>query len=144
MSERILSNDSFVKLMIKHCHEVIASLVAQNVEFGIVVNTHFVSFEPKLPENLNTKEPYALYILAGYTFESINLEKEKITFHAGFGPDDFATFVSVDLGAINQIQVGREVIFVNFALYKRKQEKQDLIEKSKNMFLNSLKDEYKK
>ena len=78
-----------------------------------------------------------LFVLAGYTFESIELDKFKMTFHAGFGPNDFATFVSVDLGAITQIQVENDIIFVNFSFYQGGEKKS--AQNSMNIFLNNPK-----
>ena len=136
MVEKILSDSDFIKAMQGHCYEVISRLVELKVEFAIVANTRFCSYEPQLPDDLNpSKNPLVMFILAGYTFESIELKRDKITFHAGFGPNDFATFVSVDLGAITQIQVQDSVIFVNFSFYQR----ENLSKNSANIFLNNPK-----
>ncbi len=138
MSE-ILKDKNFVKLMQKHCLDVLEVLLDKNIAFSIVVNTQFVDFDPVLPENLDVKKnPYAVFALAGYTFESIKINKDRIHFYAGFGPEDFATFVSVDLGAITHIQVENSVLFVNFGVYKRKKD-ENLIQNSINIFLNNPK-----
>lgn len=140
MIEKILESKEFIALMQKQCYEVIKCLIKQKVEFCIVANTDFVDFNPALPGNLDlSKNAYTLFALAGYTFESINLEEDKLHFHAGFGVDDFASFVSVDLGAITQIQVHNEVIFVNFSFYKRKIDEQSLTKNSMDIFLNNPK-----
>ena len=132
-----MADKGFIKLMQGHCAEVIKALMASNTEFSIVAKTDFVEFDPPLPEDLSVhKNPYALFALAGYTFESLRLEDEKICFHAGFGVDDFATFVSVDLGAITQIAIERDIIFVNFSHYQRQDE---LTQKSMKLFLNNPK-----
>lgn len=147
MINRILEDENFILLMQQHCYNMLSFLIYQNTEFSIVVNTEFTSFNPPLPEHLDVKKnPYVLFALGGYTFESIKLEKDSISFHAGFGPDDFATFVNVDLAAITQIQVENNVLFVNFALYKGKQKDKNATEKSMNIFLNNPKnkDNFKK
>ncbi|EAH9101529.1 hypothetical protein EXD09_06905, partial [Campylobacter jejuni] len=103
-----------------------------------VANTNFIDFNPELPKELDVKQnPYALFALGGYTFESIQLNKDFIQFHAGFGNDDFDSFVKVDLGAITQIQIENNILFVNFSLYKREDSKN--LQKSKNIFLNNPK-----
>lgn len=141
MIEDILSENKFCDLMQKHCYEVLNILIEKNIEFSIVANTKYVEFDPLLPKDLDiSKNPYALFALGGYTFTSIKLNEKTITFHAGFGPDDFATFVSVDLGAITQIQVENSVLFVNFSFYEKKDKKNDnMMEKSMNIFLNNPK-----
>ncbi|ARJ56642.1 hypothetical protein [Campylobacter cuniculorum] len=136
---KFLEDENFIKLMQKHCFNVLEMLMDKNIFFSIAVKTEFVDFDPVLPENLDIKKnPYAVFALAGYTFESIRLDKEKINFHAGFGPEDFATFVSVDLGAITHIQVENNVLFVNFSLYKR-EKSENLTQNSIDIFLNNPK-----
>lgn len=138
MLETILKNENFIHTMQKHCYEVISHLIEENIEFSIVANTNFIDFDPELPKELEVKQnPYALFALGGYTFESIQLNKDFIQFHAGFGNDDFDSFVKVDLGAITQIQIENSILFVNFSLYKRKDSKN--LQKSKNIFLNNPK-----
>lgn len=138
MLETILKNENFIHTMQKHCYEVISHLIEENIEFSIVANTNFIDFNPKLPKELDVKQnPYALFALGGYTFESIQLNKDFIQFHAGFGNDDFDSFVKVDLGAITQIQIENNILFVNFSLYKREDSKN--LQKSKNIFLNNPK-----
>ena len=139
MIEKILSDKNFIQTMQRHCYEVITRLIELKIEFCVVANTKFVDYAPALPDDLNpNKNPFVLFALAGYTFESLQLQKDKISFHAGFGPNDFATFVSVDLGAITQIQVENDIIFVNFSLYNRLDEKK-LTQNSMNIFLNNPK-----
>ncbi|EGA8644251.1 hypothetical protein H6J09_000863 [Campylobacter jejuni] len=138
MLETILKNENFIHTMQKHCYEVISHLIEENIEFSIVANTNFIDFNPELPKELDVKQnPYALFALGGYTFESIQLNKDFIQFHAGFGNDDFDSFVKVDLGAITQIQIENNILFVNFNLYKREDSKN--LQKSKNIFLNNPK-----
>ncbi|EAK7908595.1 hypothetical protein E7S26_02865 [Campylobacter jejuni] len=138
MLETILKNENFIHTMQKHCYEVILHLIEENIEFSIVANTNFIDFNPELPKELDVKQnPYALFALGGYTFESIQLNKDFIQFHAGFGNDDFDSFVKVDLGAITQIQIENNILFVNFSLYKREDSKN--LQKSKNIFLNNPK-----
>ncbi len=138
MLETILKNENFIHTMQKHCYEVISHLIEENIEFSIVANTNFIDFDPELPKELDVKQnPYALFALGGYTFESIQLNKDFIQFHAGFGNDDFDSFVKVDLGAITQIQIENSILLVNFSLYKREDSKN--LQKSKNIFLNNPK-----
>ncbi|HFP7669439.1 TPA: hypothetical protein ACHD57_000542 [Campylobacter jejuni] len=138
MLETILKNENFIHTMQKHCYEVISHLIEENIEFSIVANTNFIDFDPELPKELDVKQnPYALFALGGYTFESIQLNKDFIQFHAGFGNDDFDSFVKVDLGAITQIQIENSILFVNFSLYKCEDSKN--LQKSKNIFLNNPK-----
>lgn len=139
MIDKILNNKEFINLMQKSIYECLQILIQENIEFNIIVNTQFVSLEPPLPPELDmiSKNPYCIFALGGYTFKSIVLNKDTMEFHAGFGPNDFATFVKVDLGAITQIQIEDNIIFVNFSNYRRKEQEQKLKEKSMNIFLNN-------
>lgn len=140
MLETILKNQKFVSLMREHCFEMLQFLQEEKIEFSIVANMQFVKFDPKLPEELSLKNnPFVMFTLAGYTFESMELNKDRLYFHAGFGADDFATYVSVNLGAITQIQIENTIIFVNFSIYKGKKD-EEKIEDSKNIFLKNNKD----
>lgn len=137
MIEQILGDKRFIQTMQEHCYEVIKRLIELKVEFCVVADTQFVSYAPPLPDDLNpSKNPLVLFALAGYTFDSLELHGDRIDFHAGFGPNDFATFVSVDLGAIKQIQVENDLIFVNFSLYDRIDEDK-LTQNSMNVFLKN-------
>ncbi len=137
MIEQILGDKRFIQTMQEHCYEVIKRLIELRVEFCVVADTQFVSYAPSLPDDLNpSKNPLALFALAGYTFDSLELHGDRIDFHAGFGPNDFATFVSIDLGAIKQIQVENDLIFVNFSLYDRIDEDK-LTQNSMNVFLKN-------
>lgn len=137
MIEQILGDKRFIQTMQEHCYEVIKRLIELKLEFCVVADTQFVSYAPPLPDDLNpSKNPLVLFALAGYTFDSLELHGDRIDFHAGFGPNDFATFVSVDLGAIKQIQVENDLIFVNFSLYDRIDEDK-LTQNSMNVFLKN-------
>lgn len=140
MIEKILGDTEFINTMQKHCYEVLKRLLDVEVEFCIIADSNFVDYAPPLPDDLNPSKnhPFVMFILAGYTFESAELYKDKITFHAGFGPNDFATFVTVDLGAIRQIQVENNNIFVNFSLYDKLDEAK-LTRQSMNIFLKHSK-----
>ncbi|KAA6227023.1 hypothetical protein FMM56_07890 [Campylobacter sp. LR264d] len=138
MLDKFLADNKFVALMTSHCYDVIKMLTNGGIEFNIVVHTKFVNFNPPLPEEFGIQNhALSVFALAGYTFESISLEKDKLFFEAGFGPDDYETLVSLNLAAINQIQVENSVIFVNFSLYKGECDKKHLTQNSKKLFLNN-------
>ncbi|MDO4673982.1 hypothetical protein [Campylobacter sp.] len=143
MLGNLLKNPDFIGLMSENCRAVLEFLKAQDLEFAIVANTAFTSFDPPLPDELCLKEPYALFVFAGYTLSSLELGREEICFHAGFGPDDFASYVRVDLGAVVQIQVENSAIFLNFSHYQGREEK-NRVQNSKNLFLKNNQNLFKK
>lgn len=143
MLENLLKNPDFIGLMSENCRTVLQFLKAQDLEFSIVVQVKFASFDPPLPDELSLKEPYALFVLAGYTLSSLEFEEDAVRFHAGFGPEDFASYVRVDLGAIMQIQVENNAIFLNFSLYQGKRGK-NRTQNSKDLFLKNNQNLFKK
>lgn len=145
MIDKILKDREFISLMQGHCFEVLQILVQRKIEFSIICNTQFTAFDPALPKELDlSKNAYTMFVLAGYTFDSLKFDKLKLSFEAGFGPNDFATFVSVDLGAITQIQVEGDILFVNFSHYQREPSQNELTKQSMNIFLNNPNNDFKK
>lgn len=142
--ENLNKNPNFIKLISKQCRDILEFLSGQDIEFSIVVNVDFIRFDPPLPDELRLADnPYVLFTLGGYTLSSLEFGEDDLCFHAGFGPDDFASYVSVDLGAIVQIQVEDNVIFINTTLYQGKND-ENPTQNSKKLFLKNNQGLFKK
>lgn len=107
-------------LLIKHCKSIIKSLVSSDIHFSIVCEVKNVSFNPPLPEDITSGfMPIISFILAGYTFQSIKILDDKISFEAGFGKDNMGSILEINFSNIIQIMFHNEenlknaVIFVN-------------------------------
>lgn len=124
MLDKILSENEFCVLMKMHIYECIEYLVQKNIEFSVLSNVALVKFDPILPDEIITKlsKPLVLFVLAGYTFESLKLTPNEINFEAGFGANNFASLVRVPLGAVVQILVENSPICVNFSVCNEKSE----------------------
>ena len=120
MIEEILDDEKFALLMKMHVYECIDFLLQRNINFSIMANLPLVSFEPELPAEIKASfnMPVIIFTLAGYTFESTRLSEDSISFEAGFGAQDYASLVSLPLGAIVQILVENSPILVNFSKHK--------------------------
>lgn len=142
MIDKILNNASFHKLMKEGVLKVIDILIKEDIEFCIVANTKLVEFDPPLPKDIDfkDKQPFILFALGGYTFSSLELSQDEISFVAGFGSSDFESKVSVDLAGITQIKVEDTIIYINFSKPFREE---NLEEKSKNIFLKNNKNLFK-
>ncbi len=117
----MIKDDSFVSLMDKHIEEVLLYLFEQNQSFGILCKIDHVMFEPSLPEHIrNEFRQMTLFFLAGYTFESAQLESGHLSFEAGFGSENIGSVVTLPLLGIMQIVVDETPIFVNLASVKEK------------------------
>lgn len=111
----MLKNAQFKNIMHNHAKELLEFLINNNYRFSIVVNVTSVKFNPILPKELSDefKLPVLLFDVGGYTLDSSRLENDTLTFEAGFGPDDFASTVSIPADAIIQILYKKIPIFIN-------------------------------
>ncbi|RDU61330.1 hypothetical protein [Helicobacter sp. MIT 14-3879] len=93
-------------LLARHAKEIIESLVHHQLHFYLQCDVSKVQFDPILPADISdTFRPIIDFILAGYTFESIEIWENEISFEAGFGKDNFASVVIVPFSAIIQLAV---------------------------------------
>lgn len=101
--------NNLYNLIQKHCKEIITTLVDRKLHFCILCEIKYVNFEPKLPPEIKAKfQDLTLFVLSGYTFESINIEKSSISFEAGFGTDNIGSVVDVPFDCILQILAKEE------------------------------------
>lgn len=92
------------KLLARHSIEIINTLLKNNIHFSLQCKTSSVRFNPALPSEITRDfHPIIDFILAGFTFESIEIFENEINFEAGFGKNDFSTSVSIPFSSIIQI-----------------------------------------
>ncbi|CAE10139.1 hypothetical protein [Wolinella succinogenes] len=104
MIEQIIKDRKFKNLMEAHAKAVIEYLLSKQITFSILCNVGLVEFNPPLPESITSSfRPLTLFVLAGYTFESIELDHHNLYFEAGFGAQNLGSFVTVPLYSILQI-----------------------------------------
>lgn len=112
----ILKDENFALLMRENAKKIVDFLLFKAQDFKIVARFDFVSFEPDLPKNFKANfKDFILFELANYTLESAEISGESLTFHAGFGEDNFESIVKIPFAAISQIIVKNSVIFINIA-----------------------------
>lgn len=144
MSNAIFESKEFGQIMSQHIVQTLHYLFDNNQHFGILCNIENVSFEPAIPDNIRENfKPVTLFFLAGYTFESAQVEKDVLTFEAGFGPDNIGSKVSVPLLSIMQVIVNETPMLINLAPYtapKHKPKSDDGgLKNSMNAFLSNPK-----
>jgi len=131
--------------MKKSIEDLIIHFFQEEQNFGILCKIEEISFNPPLPENINSEfRPLTLFFLAGYTFETAKIEDEVLIFEAGFGSENFGSVVSVPLLSIMQIIIDETPVLINLALNeseedeKKKSEIDDEgVENSMASFLNN-------
>lgn len=120
MLDNIIEDKDFANLMQKNIQELIIHFFQKEQNFGILCKVEEVSFEPELPESINTEfRPLTLFFLAGYTFETARVEDGYLIFEAGFGADNFGSIVSVPLLSIMQIIVDETPVLINLAKFTK-------------------------
>jgi len=123
--ENIIQDRDFALLMKKNIEELITLFFQKEQNFGILCKIEDVSFEPELPESINTEfRPLTLFFLAGYTFETARIENNLLIFEAGFGSDNFGSIVSVPLLSILQIIIDETPVLINISAYKEEESKE--------------------
>jgi hypothetical protein len=118
--ENIIQDEQFVSLMQKNIQDLIIHFFEKEQNFGILCRVEDVTFDPLLPKNINSEfRPLTLFFLAGYTFETAQILKDKLVFEAGFGADNFGSLVTVPLLSIMQIIVDETPVLINLASYRK-------------------------
>ena len=120
MLENVIEDREFALIMQKNIQDLVIHFFHKEQNFGILCKIEEVSFEPELPESINSEfRPLTLFFLAGYTFETARIEGDYLIFEAGFGADNFGSVVSVPLLSIMQIIIDESPIFINLSEYKK-------------------------
>lgn len=126
MLEKLINSDRFCEYMYKSLREIISFMLDGGVEFGIICSTQEVVFEPELPHEIKKNiKPIALFVLSNYSFESayMNDSEGALYFEAGFGTDNYASLVKIELADIIQIVVGDTPVFINVCAGRQKPQK---------------------
>lgn len=135
------------RLLDKQCEDFIRFFASENINFSLVCEICNVTFEPPLPQDiLNNFKPLSLFILAGYTFESLIFNKNGIGFEAGFGSENIGSFVQIDFRHILQLittnQKNKDMLIFSrlnvFELFENEEQvKQDNLEQSMKAILSN-------
>jgi len=141
MLQTVLSDEKFCDMMNEHILDIFDYLLEKGINFTILTNVSKVVFEPELPSEIKESfKPITMFILAGYTFESVIANEESISFEAGFGHDNFGSLVTVPILSVLQIIVEDTPIFINLSIpsSKKKSKKEDKgIKKSMEALLSN-------
>lgn len=107
----------FRVLMENSIESIVLYLLDNQISFGIVCRFSKVSFEPKLPKNIQKMftDRFTYFVLANYTLESTKIENKFLSFEAGFGEgvNEVEALVKLPLYGIFQIIVDDEVVLLN-------------------------------
>ena len=110
----IIENKDYRNLIESQVYEVIEFLLSQNHEFSITANIKSVDFNPQVPNAISDSfQHFTLFTLSNYTYESIQLTQDYISFEAGFGSENFGSVVTVPLNGVFQIVLSESILYLN-------------------------------
>ena len=128
---KIVYNQKYKNLLVKQTKEQLLFFLQNSIDFSIVVNmgSEGVEFNPELPEEISSSfQPFTLFTISGYTFQSAFVKDNQFIFEAGFGSDNFGAVVYVDIDRILQIVIGETPIFINVTASVEKSQAKDSFE----------------
>lgn len=137
MIKDIIENEEYKVLVEKQIKENILFLLEKNQEFSITANIQPITFNPELPNVIKEQmHKFSLFILSNYTYTTVQIDDDFLSFEAGFGSENFGSVVKIPLHAIFQIVVGESIIYLNSVATVEKFNK-DLKKNSFNVFKNN-------
>ncbi|GAA7627045.1 hypothetical protein HpBhutan227_22330 [Helicobacter pylori] len=123
----------------KHCMEYLQFLSKNHLSFNLLCERDAIDFSPKLPKEIHEKfGTLVLFVLAGYTLESLMIDAKNVQFEAGFGPNNIGSVVQVELPGIIQILIKEKN--ENVVLFNRC-DSLELFQKEEPLFQEPKKDE---
>ncbi len=142
MLQDILHDRDFSNMMELHIKNFIEYMIKKGESFSILTNIANISFDPPLPESISSAfKPITLFMLAGYSFESLSADDHCLSFEAGFGQENIGSIVTVPLSSVLQIIVEDTPIFINLSIpqakYKETEKSDDGVKKSMDVFLSN-------
>jgi hypothetical protein len=141
--DNVIEDKDFALMMQRNIEEMMIYLFQKEQNFAVLCKIEDVSFEPALPENINAEfRPLTLFFLAGYTFETAQIDGDYLIFEAGFGNENFGSLVTVPMLSIMQIIVDETPLLINLATYKHIQKvdksiDEEGVENSMSSFLSN-------
>jgi hypothetical protein len=110
----IIEDINYRKLMEKQIGEIIDYLLENNEEFSITANISGTIFNPAIPTSISSSfSKFTMFTLSNYTYSTIVVLDDSISFEAGFGEENFGSTVTIPLYAIFQIVIHDSILFVN-------------------------------
>lgn len=131
----IIESSDYKDLVKKQVYETILFLLEKNQEFSITANIDPVIFNPKLPKSIKLNK-FSLFVLSNYTYTTIEVNEDFLSFEAGFGKENFGSSVKIPLHSIFQIVIDESILYLNSVATVEKFNK-NLEKNSFNVFKNN-------
>ncbi|MEA3384373.1 MAG: hypothetical protein U9Q20_06865 [Campylobacterota bacterium] len=110
----IIEDRNYKAIVENQIYDTIDFLLDKDQEFSLTANIEAVSFNPPIPDTIaGSFSKFTLFTLANYTYESIQLTQDDISFEAGFGSENFGSVVTIPLAGIFQIVIDESILYLN-------------------------------
>ena len=114
MIKNIIEDEEYNLLIEKQIKETVDFLLKKNQEFSITANIEPITFNPELPSVIkNQMHKFSLFTLSNYTYTTVQIDNDYLSFEAGFGNENFGSVVKIPLYAIFQIVVDESILYIN-------------------------------
>jgi hypothetical protein len=114
MIKNIIEDEEYKLLIEKQIKETVVFLLKKNQEFSITANIEPITFNPELPSVIkNQMHKFSLFTLSNYTYTTVQIDNDYLSFEAGFGNENFGSIVKIPLYAIFQIVVDESILYIN-------------------------------
>ena len=114
MIKDIIENEEYKSLVEKQIKENVLFLLEKKQEFSITANIQPISFTPELPKVIKDQmHKFSLFTLSNYTYTTVQIDDNYISFEAGFGNENFGSVVKIPLYAIFQIIIDESILYIN-------------------------------
>ena len=114
MVKDIIENNEYKNLVEKQIKENVLFLLEKKQEFSITANIQPISFTPELPKVIKDQmHKFSLFTLSNYTYTTVQIDDNYISFEAGFGNENFGSVVKIPLYAIFQIIIDESILYIN-------------------------------
>lgn len=139
MIHTIVENRDYRKMVRSQLKELIHHLLNSQQEFAVTANVKGIKFDPELPPSiLDQLSSFSLFVLANYTYSTIKIDDEFLSFEAGFGKENFGSLVKIPLTALFQVIIDESIIYINpIATFDTFFEKEKLEKNSMDVFKNN-------
>ena len=133
----IIENEEYKNLVCKQVKETVEYLLDNNQEFSITANIEGIEFTPELPKSIKDQlAKFSLFILSNYTYTTVEIDDDFLSFEAGYGSENFGSVAKVPLHSVFQIVVEESILYINSVATVDKFNK-NLEQNSMNVFKNN-------
>ncbi len=110
----VIEDIKYRNLMEEQIRDIIDYLLVHNEEFSITANIKGIKFNPEIPKSISDNfSNFTMFTLSNYTYSTIEVTDNYISFEAGFGEENFGATVTIPFYAVFQLVINDSILFVN-------------------------------